>query len=813
MLARIRFIIVATAVAGALAATAQAVEVKLKVEETAQAARSPGLITMGVPFARGVLRDVKGLSVSVSGKPAPAQFARTVAWDDGSVRWALLDTQADLPAGGKTELTLSDAGSNPAPANPVKVEDAVDAVMVSTGPLQFVISKKKSPLFGSLKVDGKELFSTSGRGLVVYKDGGEFVAAAPLEVKVEQPGPMRAAICLRGKFPGAHKIGQTDLLAYTLRISAFAGQKFVKVHVWLENQGAMGYWFTREPGFGIASKNFEWFLFKGMAVELGVGLGERVAAACEGVESTAGMKVLQVCKQTAAPVPKGQYAKPPFYTWDNFEYTITGGGKELRKGDRTDGVLSLKGDGGTMTAAVRDFWQNYEKAVELDGKTLKLWLWPVGGQWPRLGVSPTYYYDQSLDDLRKNAGYYLPGAVHKGYEFVLDFLGRDAKQSAAELSHPLMALASAEYYASTEAAPGLFAPPEVRTADKDCNAKLDAWMRSTRSVAEAENPTGLYKARQTSCRVFTPWFGWMDFGDIFVPGSGPAGLHYDWTWVMLLNLMRTGDVNFMRLGADMARHRIDVDQLWSDRDVPAVSGLQRGEFNYTDLHCYRLWVPPTPSSNWLAGVALYYMLTGEPKALECCLRNGAGLKAAWAAPRAPRADMAANAWAISSCCALYDLTADKKWLDEALGLFRTNVAEKRKHHGPFLHDPTYQIQGQSYIQDDAKYCCAIGPFCDLHRHTGDEAVLKLLTEGCEKEFPESFFEAPLFLADLYAYVGHRTGKAVYLKKAADLFAQGFPESKSPPVFLPDNSTWSRQSAMMFRAGHLLQYAHWKTGVK
>jgi hypothetical protein len=58
-------------------------------------------------------------------------------------------------------------------------------------------------------------------------------------------------------------------------------------------------------------------------------------------------------------------------------------------------------------------------------------------------------------------------------------------------------------------------------------------------------------------------------------------------------------------------------------------------------------------------------------------------------------------------------------------------------------------------------------------------------------------------------VGLKTKNAEYLAKAADLFAQSFPESKCPPVFMPGNSTWSRTSAMTLRTGHILQYAHWK----
>lgn len=800
--------------------SAIAVEVNLKVMETGGIARSPAVITTGVPFGRGQVKEVGRLAVTSGGKPLPAQFLKIASWDDGSVRWALMDVQLDMPAGGKADLVVSDSSRNPAPRSPVKIAESAEAVRLSTGGLECVVSKKKAGLVESIKVDGKELITGAGRGLVVYKDsGGEVVAAPPSEVRIEQAGPMRAVVCLRGKYPGVHN----DRLAYTVRLTALAGQKSLKAHVWLENQGAMGYYKTRDES--ASSPNAQWFAFRGMAVELGLGLGPNLKARCEGAEAANHLKVLQVCRMTHGQ-EKVQYKKGPFYTWNDFEYTITSSGEELKRGERTDGVLQIQGGNGTLTAAVRDFWQNYEKAMELDGQALRLWLWPTEGQWPRARPEQNTggFYDKTLAKLAGSTGYLLPGGVHKGHEFLLDFSGRDPRQAAAELSSPLWALASAGYFAETEAAPGLFAPPEVRTADKDCNAKLAAWLRMTHSAADPANATGLFKARQDSVESQVSylvdssfWFGWMDFGDLFVPGRGQVGLHYDWTWIMLLSAMRTGDMNFVRLAASMARHRIDVDQLWSDGDPPEARGLQRGDINFPMFHCYRLYRPPTVETNWLAGVVLWHMLTGEPKALECCARNAEGLKAGWAhvariKPWAgPQTDMAANGWAMSSYCAMYKLTGDQKWLDEALGLFRTNVTAKRKNLGPFLHDPHHQIQSQDYIQEDMKYCYALASFCELHHLTGDEGLMKLLQEGCAQDFPDSFFEAPFFLADLYAYVGLKTNHPESIRKAADLFAQAFPESKCPPVFLPHNSVWSRTSAMMLRSGHLLQYANWKQG--
>lgn len=805
-----------------LTTAAAAVEVKLQVRETEGSGRAPAVITSGVPFSRGALKDVSKLSVSTGGKKIPAQFAKLVPWDDGSVRWALMDVQADVPAGGAVELTVSDIGAQPAPVQPVKVEDGTDAVRVSTGPLRFAISRRRATLCEALTLDGKEIVTAGGRGLVLRKeDGGEVVAAPPDEVKIEQAGPLRAVVCIRGSFPGVHD----GLLRYTARIAAFAGRRHIKVQLWIENHGAMGYFTPRDFNQREAEgpPSFGWFAFAGLDVELGLGMGPEITALCEGAEAADRLKVLQLCRHSKT--KKRDQSTGPFYTWEDFEYLVTSGETELKRGLRTDGVVALKGAAGALTVAVRDFWQNYEKAIELDGGKLRIALWPAEGEWPRPYYWLRYGIDRRILAALKPGSYLLAGGVHKGHEFIMDLSGSDPRQAAAELSAPLAALASAEYYAATEAAPGMFAPPGVRTGERECDGKLDAWMMMTRGAVAPASPGSLWKAREVSDYSGaggTPdsshWFGWMDYGDLCVPGHGPVALHYDWTRIMLLNALRTGDGAFLRLGSAMARHRIDIDQLWSDRDLPEYRGLQRGGGAWPGYHCSALHRPPSPADNWLAGTVLYYMLTGEPKALESCARNAEGLKKAWAwVAQArpywnPQGNVAANAQAMESYAAMYALTGKRDWLEEALALFRSHIVPKWKELGPFLHDADNQIRSQSYVKEDMNYCYSIATLCELHHLTGDTQLLELLQAGCDEEFPESFFDAPLFLSDLYAYVGLKTGNRALLEKAAESFARAFPESKCPPVFLPDSSTWSRTSAMMLRTGHILQYANWKMGM-
>jgi PcRGLX-like protein central beta sandwich domain/PcRGLX-like N-terminal RIFT barrel domain len=807
---------------------ADAVEVKLTAVETAKVERKPALVTSGVPFARGAVKDVKKLSVSLGGKLIPAQFLKTAKWSDGSVRWALMDCQVPVAAGGKAQLVVRDDGRNPAPAAAVKIDNGATVVTVSTGPMKVVIDKQSAAIFKSIKVDGKELVTAKGRGLVIWAEcpslgtikchgrpsvncpkfgpGKPIVAEAPSKVEIEQAGPMRAIITLRGKFPqSVHK----GLAGYTVRIYAYAGAKRLKLHVWLENAGRHGY----------ASRNAkkiesEWMVFDGLALELGLSLGGGIKAECEGASASGKFRVFQGVK-----TPKGD--RGPAYRLADMFYTVKSGAKELKRGERTDGVVALSGSGGKLTACIRDFWENYEKAIELEDDKLRLWLWPLDGQWPRRWNTYTVaqYAAKMMSSYGCYGAYKLPGSVHKGHQIALDFSGREAKSTHADLDKPIFPLCSADYYASTEAAPALFAPPATRTGDEDCDQKLVAWNLMTRNAVNPESKFSLWEARRRTSRA-NFWYGWMDFGDIVQYGRGYTNLAYDWPWLMQVNLLRTGDLNYLRLTEDMVQHRIDVDQQWSDREA-GYKGLQRASGRYSHFHCERFTRGhPHPGHNWLAGVVFWYMLSGEPKALECAQRNAAGLSKGWASLNKSRSwtagrakmNMQSVARALFSFSSMYALDGEEKWLDEAMKLVRYNVAAKAKAHGPHLH-ARRQIKSQGYTRDDIKYCYSLYALCLLHHYSNDKKLFELLKAGADKDFPENFFDAPLFLADLHAYVALKTGKSDYADDAVEHWIEASPESKELPVYQPGNSKWTERKSMHMRAGNILQWYFWKKSKK
>src|SRR5262249_26448261 len=135
------------------------------------------------------------------GAAVPLQAQPLARWPDGSVRWLLLDFQADPPAGGSQRYTLTwqGAGRSAAPADPVLV--ATDGT--------------PSLRSGDLSVAAGEasLLQIADRAEVRFTlidaDGRVYSAVAE-NVAVEAAGPLRGTLVLTGAFrdPSGERVCQ-----------------------------------------------------------------------------------------------------------------------------------------------------------------------------------------------------------------------------------------------------------------------------------------------------------------------------------------------------------------------------------------------------------------------------------------------------------------------------------------------------------------------------------------------------------------------------------------------------------------------------
>ncbi|MDD4888727.1 MAG: glycoside hydrolase family 127 protein [Phycisphaerae bacterium] len=236
----------ATAAISAMALAAD-LDVPLTVVEPSGIARTDEPVSGGIPLPVGLVKDPATLKlVDDKGAEVPAQFSASNRWGaDQSVMWLLVQAQATVPAKGSVVYHLKSGAAAAKAASPVKVTDAADAITVETGKIKFTVSKKRFNLIDSASItaggkDEQVIAPGNGGGstLTLAADGGVYSsrAEAPQEVVVEESGPMRATIMVRGLHkPEGGKGKLPYLYGYVVRIRAFGGEPFVRISYALTN--------------------------------------------------------------------------------------------------------------------------------------------------------------------------------------------------------------------------------------------------------------------------------------------------------------------------------------------------------------------------------------------------------------------------------------------------------------------------------------------------------------------------------------------------------------------------------------------------
>lgn len=783
--------IVLTVMVGvALAGPVGAFDVPLTVTETAGVARTSEPVTTGVPLAKGAVKDAAALRlVDEKGGQLPAQFRALAPWPDGSVRVVLIDTQVSVPAKGSARLVLTDKAGTaapPAPTGKLTVADAGDVVSVNTGPLEFAVSKKSFNLFSSVKLAGKELLANGAQIVLTTAHGKQATTGdvPPSEVKLEESGPLRAVVLVRGRLADLDK----KLLGYTCRITAYAGKSYVKVSFWLEHDGRYGW-----------VRPAEWFNFDGLSIDLPL---KATGLTCQGQDV-----LLAKAFELKQDNPSGSGSPKAF------QYTLSGGGN-LPGGERADGRISLRCPAALVNVAIKDFWQNYPKGLRVTDGTLSIDLWPTWGHWPRACSGSKC---DEFAQYRKADLYAFPGGMHKRHEMIFNFVvgggaAGDLKVTAATLDQPLMALASSRYYADTEAL-SPFVPAEFKPADAATARQVDRWNAWARSVADPTNPKGIDGSKAVN--NYGPNYGVMDFGDLFW-AEGVTSLHYDWPWIMMLDYARLQDRFFLDKAAEMVKHRVDVDQVWSDREESYFRGLCRFEMGFADVHGgnndghYK----PIATHNWTRGPLWWYYFTGDESARECVIRDcEVGIKLRQVDNHAQGGKLGdqprGSGWSIGCLCDAYDLTGDKKFLDWADVLWKNHLRALWKEKGP-----NYGMTGGNVLQ----FYYPTHDLVMLHIRNGDPELLDYmrdLVRYCEdpKVWTTYVDDMAINMTNFYGYLAwvdrDKPEGAKYLARARELFARGLPGNDARLVLWTGTGAYTKEAGKPLRNGHIYLWAERK----
>jgi hypothetical protein len=585
-------------------AGAAIVEVPLLIEG---AAGGPGVCqpaTVGIPFPKGVLRDPETLRlIAPDGRTAVVQASPLAHWSDGSVRWLLVDFVLGPGIEGSTEWALGQApvADYQSLREPLCVRQSSGSIAVETGKATFQIGRHGLPLLRAA-IEGRDLVDPESVRIVLTDQRGRRVLPQVEEVTQEADGPVRATVRITGRFEGRARC------RFVARLCFFADTGLVRFRLTLHNADRArhrgGLWDLGDPGS---------ILFRELSLELALASpGEpRVLWAAEAGQSSQALAGgnLEIYQDTSG----GEHWRSRNHADRHGRipcsfrgYRVRVDGRE-KTGLRASPIASLHGQYGDITVAVPEFWQQFPKAIEVAGRTL------------RIGLFPRQFGDP----------FELQGGERKTHTLWLHFgAGHPASAPLAWVHYPACVLATPVWYAASGAIPHL-------TPASPSGGRLESLLTEV-----MDGPRSFFAHRE-----LIDEYGWRNFGEIYAdhevayyPGPPPVISHYnnqyDCLYGATLQYLRTGDPRWLEVLDPLARHVMDIDIYHTNRDRAAYNG---GLFWFTDhyldaatcthrTYSRRNQQPgqpygggPSSSHNFTTGLLHYYYLTGDPDARDAVI--------------------------------------------------------------------------------------------------------------------------------------------------------------------------------------------------
>jgi len=553
-------------------------------------------ITRGVPFPRGLLTDPNAVSLTdETGREIALQTQTLARWPDGSVRWLLLDFLIKEIATGEHRWTLRPGvAKGAAVQTAVSVRDALDAVLVACGAVEFRLWR---PAF-SLEAKGTSEGST-------WEAGFGFRSPMPLAsdfidaIAIEEAGPVRATVRLEGSLV-------QQCCSYVARLSFFGTTGLVRLCLTVRNgrraSHRRGLW---DLG-GRGAARFRALVLNGLLPE-----AARISWAAEPRQpaSVAHGDRFELYQDSSGGDnwQSRNHCNRKGHVPCSFRgYRVRQGGEETF-GQRANPVVSLICEKVALTIALPEFWQQFPKALEIEGRRLTLGLFPE----------------------QFNDSYELQGGEQKTHTVWLHFgpPGEAEELPLAWVHNPVSVSLPAEWYAACGLLPGLASGAEADTLHTLLNEAV-------------AGPNSFFARRE-----IIDEYGWRNYGEVYADhenahytGPQPIVSHYnnqyDVVCGMLLQYFRTGDQRWWELADPLARHVIDIDIYHTRLDRAAYSG---GLFWHTDHYkdaatsTHRAYskanaIPgqpygggPSCEHNYTTGLLYYHYLTGDPLAREAVL--------------------------------------------------------------------------------------------------------------------------------------------------------------------------------------------------
>lgn len=611
-------------------------------------------VTSGIPLPAGVAPDGAAYTlVDDAGAPVPAQCRVLARWQDGSARWVLVDFQAAPPPGGRLRYELLTAPAGAAarlPAQPAAADD---------GGLRMGAMRVSRAVGSLLDIAGRLRLE-----MIAEDAAGKQFRAVAGETVVETAGPVRATLALSGSF---RDDGGRRWFDFRLRVTLFAGLSRVLL----------------EPM---------------VLVDADAGLVQHLRALSIRLLPADGMTAAVLGGDPGWQGEAGRQAR--MLQVDDRHYTVADA-----DGDRAPGWAEWSDGRGIVAVALRDFWQQWPKSLEVDDAAVTVGLLPRFTAGTFAHMHPWYKHDYLFD----GDCYRLRTGQARRWQLWLALDG-DGETLAACANAPLAAAADPEQALATGAW-GRLAP-----AGTPALADYDAWVERLFD--------GYCRAIETERD-----YGAMNWGDWWGERGCNWGNHeYDTPRQILQQYARTGDPKYLRAGETAARHTAEVDVIhafnpdlvrYFEEDLPVhmpaypyrpgmvhehCVGHVGGFHPVADIRALLVSLNVGQSDNpylcldpynlghiWTEGMMYAWFLTGDPWLRETLERIGDNL-ARLVEDREFRYFAGdshsgrVNGWTMLALAGVYELDFDDRYLRAMRLLADDALNEQDPHCGGWLYE-------------------------------------------------------------------------------------------------------------------------------
>ncbi|MBI4341154.1 MAG: DUF4091 domain-containing protein [Candidatus Omnitrophica bacterium] len=752
---------------GTDAATGQPV-VRVPLSLVTEAPLSVGFpVTGGVPLPMGQLQPHDAVRlVDPQGLAWPLQTRPLARWEDGSLKWLQVTTTIPPGAAGR-DLWLEYGAPVAPPAEPaarVQVEETPEAVRVTTGPLQFSVSKQHFTLFESALVDRNRdgAFSEEERlagagDLVIMHQGRAFRSLADRKsytLTVEERGPLRATLKASGWFRDE---GGKGFCQFTVRLQAFAGLPQVRLYHTVIYTGYPANTYHHEYKDIKLPENET---IEEIRLELPV-------------TTAAGGQLLTADEQGPWAAPLSAPTVIHQHAHDAFR--ITQAEAVVRKGGRNEGWVLAQNETAGVMALVREAWQQYPKELIADPQANRLIikLWPASAGELDLRTTKEAF---GPDDVARGSAF----GLGKTHEMVFGFLGVPVEAPTAR------------------SIAGLWQQPWLLAAHPVWLQATNVWGEMAPAFWEQFGETealmdGLFNWADRQIRNFN-WYGMLDWGDTRLWWRKEAydksydewGWHPEgrWGWhnceavgthaAALVSFMRSLDLRYFRFGETKARHVMDVDTVHYNTvaNDPRLSKKIPDTFakvGSIHRHSANHWSGRNEEATHthVLGLLMYYYLTGYDRAMDVANEVGGFLlqNPVTYTKHPDIAPLRGVSNVLWGDVLMYQATGDRRYRAQADDWIRVLLLGQRED-GAWVE--TYNPRDRMWdgkVKTNYITLHTLPALIAYHRMTGNERVGKAIVRATESMFRrEKYLEA--FDAAGYSYL--LTGKSQYLDEGRRL---------------------------------------------